>query len=58
MYFGIPEVGVMDNRGNLLENQNLEPDVYQDNEPGVAPTGLDQQLARAIEVLLQDIDKK
>ncbi len=56
LYFGIPQVGVMDNRGEMLENMNLEPDIYVDNEPAVAPTGLDQQLARAVEVLLQDID--
>jgi tricorn protease len=58
LYFGIPQVGVMDNRGELLENLNLEPDVYQDNEPGVAPSGRDQQLEKAIEVLLQDIDRR
>jgi Tol biopolymer transport system component/C-terminal processing protease CtpA/Prc len=56
VYFGIPQVGVMSNRGTLLENDNLEPDVYVDNEPGVAPTGRDQQLEKAVEVLLKDID--
>lgn len=56
LYFGIPEVGVMDNRGNLLENMNLEPDYWVDNEPAVAPTGRDQQLEKAVEVLLQELD--
>jgi len=58
LYFGIPQVGVMDNRGKLLENMNLEPDFYVDNEPGIAPTGRDQQLEKAVEVLLQDLDSK
>jgi tricorn protease len=58
IYFGIPQVGVMNNRGELLENQNLEPDVYQDNEPNVSITGLDQQLQKAVEILLQDIDNQ
>ena len=56
VYFGIPQVGVMDNRGELLENMNLEPDYHVDNEPGVAPTGRDQQLEKAVEVLLDQID--
>ena len=46
----------MDNRDHLLENMNLEPDYYIDNEPGVAPHGRDQQLEKAVEVLLQEID--
>jgi C-terminal processing protease CtpA/Prc len=27
MWFGIPQVGMIDNNGNYLENQQLEPDV-------------------------------
>jgi len=56
LYFGIPQVGVMDNRDQLLENQNLDPDYFVDNEPGVAPTGRDQQLEKAVQVLLEQID--
>ncbi len=58
VYFGIPQVGVMDNRGHLLENQNLDPDFWVDNEPRQASAGRDQQLEKAVEVLLQEIDNQ
>jgi tricorn protease len=35
MYFGIPQVGMIDNNGNYLENQQLEPDVRQPLDPGL-----------------------
>jgi tricorn protease len=57
VYFGIPMVGVMDNRDQLLENQNLEPDYHVDNEPRAASQGRDQQLEKAVEVLLEQIDE-
>lgn len=52
MYFGIPMVGMIDNNGNYLENQQLEPDVKQPLEPGVVSQGRDQQLEQAVKVLL------
>lgn len=52
MYFGIPMVGMIDNNGNYLENQQLEPDVKQPLDPGVVSQGCDQQLEEAVKVLL------
>jgi Tol biopolymer transport system component/C-terminal processing protease CtpA/Prc len=55
LYFGIPEVGFVGNDGRYLENTNLEPDVWVDNEPAISPTGRDQQLETAVKVLLNDM---
>lgn len=52
MWFGIPQVGMIDNAGNYLENQQLEPDVRQPLDPGVVSKGRDQQLEAAVRVLL------
>jgi Tol biopolymer transport system component/C-terminal processing protease CtpA/Prc len=52
MYFGIPQVGMIDNNGQYLENQQLDPDVKQALEPGVVSTGRDQQLEAAVKLLL------
>ena len=52
MWFGIPMVGMLDNNGNYLENQQLEPDVKQPLEPGIVSQGRDQQLEAAVKVLL------
>lgn len=53
MWFGIPMVGMIDNQGNYLENQQLEPDVKQPLDPGVVSNGRDQQLEEAVKVLLK-----
>lgn len=50
--FGIPEVGIMDQKGKYLENQQLEPDFKVANDPAVVAKGRDQQLEKAIDVLL------
>ena len=52
MWFGIPQVGMVDNNGKYLENQQLEPDVKQALDPGVVSQGRDQQLEAAVKVLL------
>lgn len=51
--FGIPQMGVWDLSGNYLENQQLEPDVKVAQDKEIVSQGLDQQLKKAIEVLLQ-----
>lgn len=56
MVFGIPVVGFRTAEGNYLENTQLEPDVYVINDIDNSIAGEDQQLARAVEVLLNDID--
>jgi len=52
MWFGIPQVGMIDNNGNYLENQQLDPDVEQPLDPGAVGAGRDQQLEEAVKVLL------
>lgn len=52
LYFGIPQVGVMDRSGQFLENQTLQPDVEIYNDPASAAQGRDLQLEKAVEVLL------
>jgi Tol biopolymer transport system component/C-terminal processing protease CtpA/Prc len=58
LYFGIPVVGYELADGSVLENQQLEPDYKVANDADVVVTGEDQQLKRAVEVLLQQIDSK
>lgn len=53
MWFGIPQVGMIDNNGNYLENQQLEPDVKQPLDPGAVSLGRDQQLEEAVKVLMR-----
>lgn len=55
--FGIPQVGMIDNNGNYLENQQLEPDVKVANEPGPMSGGRDQQLEAAVKSLLDGLKK-
>jgi Tol biopolymer transport system component/C-terminal processing protease CtpA/Prc len=52
LIFGIPEVGMVDNSGKYLENQELEPDVKQANDPAQLSSGTDQQLGAAVKALL------
>jgi len=53
IYFGIPQVGVMDRQGKYLENQQLEPDHKVNNDPESVAKGKDLQLEKAVEVLLK-----
>lgn len=57
MYFGIPQVGMIDNDGNFMENFQLEPDVRQPNEPGIVSKGRDQQLEAAVKLLLEEVGR-
>ncbi len=56
LYFGIPQVGVVDNDGDLMENKHLDPDYEVDNDPALEAIGRDQQLEEAVEVLLAELD--
>lgn len=58
MYFGIPQIGYMDDEGDFLENKQLEPDYKVRNEYKVVSKGKDQQLRKAVEVLLKELDQK
>jgi tricorn protease len=50
--FGIPQVGMIDTEGDYLENKQLEPDYKVSNEPEIVSKGRDQQLEKAVQVLL------
>jgi len=51
--FGIPQVGVMSMDGKYYENNQLEPDFKVFNDYLQVTTGKDQQLEKAVEVLLK-----
>ncbi len=51
LVFGIPQVGMVTNDGEYLENNQLEPDIKVMNEPGKVSKGKDQQLEKAVEEL-------
>ena len=53
LYFGIPQVGVKDLQGHYLEGQQLEPDYKVPQDPAVVTHGRDQQIEKAVEVLLK-----
>ncbi len=54
--FGIPEVGLVDNDGDFLENKHLDPDHTVDNDPALEAKGQDQELETAVGVLLAKLD--
>ncbi|MDP4198105.1 MAG: S41 family peptidase [Bacteroidota bacterium] len=53
LYFGIPQVGVLDMQGKYLEGQELEPDYLVNNDPESVAKGRDLQLEKAVEVLMK-----
>lgn len=56
--FGIPQVTSIDMQGNILENHQLKPDVEVYNDPGRVAAGIDDQLIKSVEHLLNKLDKK
>ena len=50
--FGIPQVGTKDNRGNYLENQQLDPDIECYITPENMLLGIDTQIETAVKDLL------
>lgn len=57
VYFGIPQVGMVDlDDGNYLENTELEPDHLVPMRAEDAAAGLDPQLEKAVEVMLETVD--
>jgi len=53
--WGVVPVSAKDINGNWMENLQTEPDIRVKNLPGEIATGRDEQLERAIEVMLDDI---
>ena len=56
LVYGIPVIGYRTAEGTFLENSQLEPDIRVANDPEVIVTGEDQQLHRAVDVLLEQLD--
>lgn len=55
IYFGIPMGGWKPvGSDSFLENNQLEPDIRVPNEPGAMAEGSDQQLEKAVEVMLRE----
>jgi len=55
IYFGIPQVGMLDNEGNYLENAQIEPDHRVKNDPASSADGKDLQIEKAVEVMLKQL---
>jgi len=55
LYFGIPQIGTRGLDGKILENQQLEPDFKIDNDYDIIIKNRDQQLEKAVKVLLQNL---
>jgi C-terminal processing protease CtpA/Prc len=55
-YWGVVPVSAKNIDGKWMENLQTEPDVKVKNMPGVINTGRDQQLERAIEELLKEVE--
>lgn len=55
LVFGIPQIGMMGNDGNFLENHQLEPDIKVADDPGKVTKGEDQQLEAAVKELLREV---
>ena len=53
LVFGIPQIGVKDMNGHYLEGQQLEPDYLVPQDPAVVTRGRDQQIEKAVEVLIR-----
>lgn len=61
IYFGIPQVGMVNLQGEYAENNQLEPDLKVKNQPAIILKGKDQQIKAAVELLEkgeQELDKK
>lgn len=56
LVYGIPVIGYRTAEGTFLENSQLEPDIRIANDPEVIVTGEDQQLHRAVDALLEQLD--
>lgn len=58
LVFGIPQVGLEDISGDLMERKHLAPDHWIDNDPALETKGRDQQLEEAVKVLLAQLDAR
>ncbi|MFC2114159.1 PDZ domain-containing protein [Bacteroidota bacterium] len=52
-----PEFSTYDENGWIIEGYGVEPDIYVDNDPAKEYAGVDEQLQKAIEVILDELKK-
>ena len=52
VFFGIPEVGFRDDKGQFMERALIEPDILVPNDPQLIGAGRDQQTEEAVKALL------
>ena len=52
LVFGIPVIGYRTAEGKYLENSQLEPDITVANTPEMVVCGRDEQLERAVKILI------
>lgn len=53
LYFGIPEVGFRDEKGEYMEKALIQPDIRVPLDPSKVAQGRDEQLERAVQELLR-----
>ena len=55
-----PEVALYSTDGNewIIEGHGVDPDIYVDNDPAKEYVGIDEQLNKAIEVILDELKTK
>ena len=54
--FGIPVMGVTNKSGEILENNQLEPDIKVRNNYDRIAKGIDQQLDRAVSEIMLELE--
>jgi tricorn protease len=54
LILGIPEVGFRDEKGRFMEKTQVEPDVKVRNDAKSIGEGKDQQIEKAVEILMQN----
>ncbi|HPD66122.1 MAG TPA: PDZ domain-containing protein [Bacteroidia bacterium] len=57
MFLNKPEFSTYDEKGWIIEGHGVDPDIYVDNDPYKEFTGVDEQLNKAIEVILDELKK-
>lgn len=55
--FRVPRLGVYSAQGVNMDKQGVQPDFHVDITPGDAAQGKDPQLAKAVEVLLNEVEQ-
>ncbi len=55
-----PEFAVygFDEKDWIIEGRGVEPDIYVDNDPAKEYAGIDEQLNKAIEIILEELKTK